>query len=119
VRALSERREPQREATLVLARDLDPDDGVRALARAALSGRSLAPPPSVVSGSVVWVSIVANGPSALAAIEGRAGRLLRSDGVVVPVVADPDGVLIVPGLPEGRAALTLAPEAVPGDAAAP
>jgi cellulose synthase operon protein C len=119
VRALSERRESQRTRTLELARDLDPDDGVRALARAALAGRSLAVPSAVSGGSVVWVSLVANAPSALAAIGGRAGRLARVDGVVVPVVADPDGVLVVPGLPEGRAALMLAPEAVPGDAAAP
>ncbi len=119
VRALSVRREPQRVATLELARDLDPDDQVRALARAALSGRSLLPAVSVSGGPVAWVSLVANAPSALPSIQGRAARLLRSDGVAVPVVADPDGVFLVPGLPNGPAALTLAPEAIPGDAASP
>ncbi|MRG92795.1 HEAT repeat domain-containing protein [Polyangium spumosum] len=121
VRALSVRREKVRVATLELARDLDPDDQVRALARAALTktGRALLPATSVPGGPVAWVSLVANAPSALVSIQGRAARLVRSDGVVVPVVADPDGVLLVPGLPDGPAALTLAPEAVPGDALAP
>lgn len=119
VRALSVRREKLRVATLELARDLDPDDQVRALARAALSGRALLPAASVSGGPVAWVSLVANAPSALASIQGRAARLVRSDGVAVPVVADPDGVLVVPGLPDGPAALTLAPEAIPGDAGSP
>jgi len=119
VRALSERKEPQRQTTLREARDLDPDDGVRALARAALRGRSLAPLSSTPGGSVVWISLIANAPSALASIEGRAGRLVRSDGLVVPLVADPDGVILVPTLAEGRSRLTLAPEAALGDAHAP
>ena len=119
VRALSARREPLRVATLELARDLDPDDQVRALARAALSGRTLLPATSVSGGPVAWVSLVANAPSALPSIQGRAARLVRSDGVVVPVVADPDGVLLVPGLPDGPAALTLAPEVILGDVGSP
>ncbi|TKC94673.1 HEAT repeat domain-containing protein [Polyangium fumosum] len=119
VRALSMRREPLRAATLELARDLDPDDQVRALARAALSGRTLVPALAVSAGPVAWVSLVANAPGALPSIQGRAARLVRSDGVAVPIVADPDGVVLVPGLPDGPAALTLAPEAIPGDAGSP
>lgn len=119
VRALGERREPQRLATLTVARDLDPDGAVRALARAALSGRSLSPASSLPSGEAVWVSLVANAPSSLSAVAGRAGRLVRGDGVALPVVSDPDGVVLVPGLPEGRSLLTLAPEPIPRDAAAP
>ncbi|MDI1483998.1 HEAT repeat domain-containing protein [Polyangium sp. y55x31] len=119
VRALSARREPLRVVTLELARDLDPDDQVRALARAALSGRTLLPTLTVPRGPVAWISLVANAPSALASIQGRAARLVRSDGVAVPIVADPDGVVLVPGLPDGPAALTLAPEAIPGDAGSP
>ncbi|MDC3953650.1 HEAT repeat domain-containing protein [Polyangium jinanense] len=119
VRALSARREPLRAATLELARDFDPDDQVRALARAALSGRTLLPTLAVTGGPVAWISLVANAPSALPSIQGRAARLVRSDGVAVPIVADPDGVVLVPGLPDGPAALTLAPEAIPGDAGSP
>jgi hypothetical protein len=117
IRALSARKEPQRRATLELARDLDPDDAVRALARAALGGRSLLPSASEATGTVFWVSLVANAPSQMPAVASRAARFVRPDGLVVPVVSDPDGVLIVPGIPEGRAGLTLAPEPVSGDAA--
>ena len=119
IRALSARPEKQRLGTLNIARDLDPDDGVRALARAALTGRSLLPPVTDAAGTVLWVSLVANAPSAVATVAGRAARFVRPDGLAVPVVADPDGVLIVPGVPEGRAGLTLAPEPVSGDAPSP
>jgi len=119
IRALSVRTENQRLATLNIARDLDPDDGVRALARAALAGRSLLPPLTDPAGTVLWVSLVANAPAATASISGRAARFVRPDGLAVPVVSDPDGVLIVPGMPEGRMGLTLAPEAISGDAPSP
>lgn len=95
IRALSERKEPQRTDTLEAARALDADDGVRALARAALAGRSL-PPPVALSQAAAWVAIEDN--DAGAAKRVLAGRLVRSDGVAVPFVADPDGVLLVPGL---------------------
>jgi hypothetical protein len=119
IRALSARKEKQRIATLTMARDLDPDDGVRALAKAALDGRSLLPPATDPAGTVLWVSLVANAPGELDAISGRAARFVRADGLAVPVVSDPDGVLIIPGMPEGRAGLTLAPEAISGDAPSP
>lgn len=119
IRALSARKEKQRLATLTTARDLDPDDGVRALARAALSGRTMLPTIADASSTVHWVSLVANSPAVMSAITGRAARFVRPDGLAIPVVSDPDGVLIVPGVPEGRAGLTLAPEAKSGDAAAP
>lgn len=95
IRALAERKEPQRKETLEAARALDPDDGVRALARAALAGRPLAPPVTV-SQAAAWVAIEDN--DAGAAPKPRSGRVVRSDGVAVPFVADPDGVLLLPGL---------------------
>lgn len=119
IRALSVRTEKQRLNTLNIARDLDPDDAVRALARAALAGRSLLPAATDPSGTVLWISLVANAPSAMASIAGRAARFVRPDGLAIPVVSDPDGVLIIPGVPEGRAGLTLAPEPVSGDAPSP
>ena len=97
VRALSERKESQRTATLETARALDPDDGVRALARAALTGRALAPSNSVGQ-AVAWIAIQDNDAQASAPALPRSGRVVRSDGVAVPFVADPDGVLLVPGL---------------------
>lgn len=95
VRALSERKEAQRVATLETARALDPDAGVRALARAALAGRAL-PPPSAQSQAAAWVTIEDNDAGAEKRV--LAGRVVRSDGVALPFVADPDGVLLVPGL---------------------
>ncbi len=105
VRALSERKEPQREGTLETARALDPDDGVRALARAALAGRTLAPAITVAQ-AAAWIAIEDN--DAGTATTARAGRVVRSDGVAVPFVADPDGVLLVPGLPHQKFNLQLA-----------
>lgn len=106
VRALAERKEAQRKETLETARSLDPDDGVRALARAALAGRKLAPSVTTASQAAAWIAIEDNdagtGPTA------RAGRVVRSDGVAVPFVADPDGVLLVPGLPHQKFNLQLA-----------
>lgn len=116
VRGLSGRAEVQRKRTLIAARDLDPDEGVRSLARAALEGRALdRPRPSLATG-VVWIAIVPNDTGAAASIQARAGRLVRPDGLAIPVVADPDGVLLVPGVPPGASSVLLAPAARPGDA---
>ena len=106
VRALAERKETQRTETLETAKALDPDDGVRALARAALAGRKLTPPVSTLSQAAAWIAIEDN--DAGTAPTARAGRLVRSDGVAVPFVADPDGVLLVPGLPHQKFNLQLA-----------
>lgn len=100
-------------ATLTMARDLDPDEGVRSLARAALDGRDadprLAPPLGVEPRrSLAWVIIQpSEGRAAARDAPPRAARLVRSDGLAVPVLADPDGVLLVPGLPPGPASLSL------------
>ncbi|MDC0678597.1 HEAT repeat domain-containing protein [Sorangium atrum] len=118
VRGLSRRAEVQRRRVLVAARDLDPDEGVRALARAALSGvdaRALDRPRSALATGVVWVAIVPNDRSASMSASSRPARLVRPDGLAVPVVADPDGVLLVPAVPPGASAVLLAPAAPPGD----
>jgi hypothetical protein len=90
VRALSWRKEPQRERALRLAAALDPDRATRALARQALRGL---PAPERTGGDLVaWIQV-----------DGAAGatalRWERPDGLVVPVVTDGDGALLVPGLP--------------------
>ncbi|WP_437808981.1 HEAT repeat domain-containing protein [Sorangium sp. So ce1078] len=119
VRGLSRRTEVQRRRVLLAARDLDPDEGVRALARAALSGAgspALDPSRSALATGVVWIAIVPNDRSAAASASSRAARLVRPDGLAIPVVADPDGVLLVPAVPPGVSSVLLAPAAPPGDA---
>lgn len=114
VRGLSRRAEAQRKRTLVLARDLDPDPAVRSLARSALldARRLLDEPASPLATGVAWVTIVPNHPDAAPAAAGRPARMIRPDGLAIPVVADPDGALLVPGVPPGPGAVTLA-SAVP------
>jgi HEAT repeat protein len=116
VRGLSMRSpaEVQRVATLTLARELDPDDGVRALARAALEGRDEEPRLAPALGveprrSVAWITLQpSEGRGAARDALPRAARVVRSDGLAVPVLADPDGVMLVPGLPPGLGSLLLA-----------
>jgi len=116
VRGLSRRPEAQRKRTLSLARDLDPDPVVRSLARAALEGRPLDQPTSPLATGVAWITIVPNHPSAAASAAGRPARVVRADGLAVPVVADPDGVLMVPGMPPGPSVVALASAVPTGDA---
>lgn len=104
VRALSRRGEPQRRRPLELAWSLDPDGAVRALARAARSGRVLADP-GPEGGDVGVTTIVVDGaPSASA----WTARVRRPDGLALPVVVPTDGVLVVPGLGAGESAILLA-----------
>jgi hypothetical protein len=111
VRALSRRGEVQRTSTLEVARDLDPDPGVRGLARAALAGRELAAPAVPARGGastgVAWIV----GASTEAARGGLLlpGRVVRADGVAVPIVSDGDGSALVPGLPAGPGQLQMSP----------
>jgi HEAT repeat protein len=124
VRGLSLRREPQRQRVLALARDLDPDAGVRALAASALRGEALAPAwEEAPRGSpVAWVLIeeVAPSPRSRAARRShiQAARVTRADGLTVPVLADADGAVLVPGMALGLGAVELAPVAAPADASA-
>jgi hypothetical protein len=111
VRALSRRSERRREATLRLARDLDPDPGVRALARSALGGIDQRPT-AEPGDQVLWVALRVGDEHEQWRVNGRAAQLVRGDGLSLPVVADPDGVIFVAGLPSaGHVALRLAPRA--------
>jgi HEAT repeat protein len=101
VRALSARGEPGREPTLRLARDLDPDDRTRALARAAL-GREKTTQPSAPAGA--WLRITPSVPASatpLALIE-------LSDGLLVPAAADADGNVTLVGLPTAAISVSFA-----------
>ncbi|MBI4700382.1 MAG: HEAT repeat domain-containing protein [Deltaproteobacteria bacterium] len=121
VRALGERQVGRGERfgrpPLQLAAALDPDAQVRAVARAALVGRSV-PRRRVPAGShVAWIALRPSeqaGGKPGAGQAGRAapafGRLVRADGLCLPVVADPDGELLVGGIEPGeRPTLQLAP----------
>jgi hypothetical protein len=101
VRALSRRDDPLRRGTLELAASLDPDAVTRSLARAALGGRRA--PDGVTGELVAWISVRGAGSSA------ASFRLERPDGLALPVVADPDGALLVPGLPAGPSHASFVP----------
>jgi HEAT repeat protein len=134
VRALSLRNEVQRRAVLELARDLDPDESVRALATSALAGRRLEPTwgKPCRGAPVAWIEVDASEPppalpasraasrarAMVALAIARGARVVRADGLAAPVVADPDGVLLVPGMTLGPSGVQLAPSAAPSEAAA-
>ena len=98
IRALSQRGEKRREATLRRAAELDPDPEVRGLARAALSGRKLELTKTPNGKQVAWVSLRANSADQKDAVASRPGMLVRDDGLALPVVSAPDGVILVPGI---------------------
>jgi HEAT repeat protein len=84
--------------TLRLALALDSDARVQSLAKAA---ESVGPQPRDRRGDgVAWVSLAPHG--------GASGAVVRSDGLAIPFVADPDGVALIPGLFAGQGSLTLA-----------
>ena len=100
VRALAQRAEGARVATLELAATLDPDASIRALARAALAG--VTPHDRTRGPLVAWLTTTG---------EAAAVRFELPDGLVAPLVPDADGTLLVPGLPPGisRARVAAAP----------
>ena len=112
IRALSLRRERRRLAVLERARDFDPDPGVRALARSALAGRTVPIAPPLRGRDVAWISLRPNSDSERRSVSARAAVLLRADGVALPLLSAPDGVVVVPGLAgTGTVSLRLAPGA--------
>jgi len=111
VRALAVRREPARERTLRLARDLDGARSVREAAALALaSAIPAADPPGPES---VWLEL-SSAESAAPEVGGatvRGALVVTAGGLALPTFADPDGVLLLPALPSGPFELRLAAEA--------
>jgi hypothetical protein len=108
VRALATRREPARERSLRLARDLDGSPAVRQAA--ALGLASVAPAPESPGPETLWLELdsqEAAGPAAGAA-GVRGALVVTASGVALPAFADPDGVLLLPALPSGPFELRLA-----------
>jgi hypothetical protein len=119
VTALAQRKEPQRLATLELAAKLDPDEQVRESARLALRGQLPLPlgrfgagcggnEPRVGGCYAAWITLTPSSPAGGAEVRERSGRLLDAAGLALPVVADPDGMLVVPGVSAGAASFRLA-----------
>ena len=117
VRALSSARQSaERRRILELALDLDPDAETRALARSALAGADLRPDPVPAGSAVLWLSLVPSSAADQDRAAERAARLVRPDGLALPVVSAPDGTLIVAGLGRaGEPVVRLAPAVVPGE----
>ena len=104
IRALVARGAAGSKATLALAAELDPDVETRALATSAVTFANAAPRSPLLAGrEAIQAKIVG------ATKGGIAGVLVRADGLAVPVLADPDGVVLAFGLPAGRARLDLRP----------
>ena len=107
IRGLSLRDEPHRTATLLMARAFDPDSAVRALARSALEGRRHRWQMSPRGQEVVWLR--ASKFSEGNPVGPLVGQVVRSDGLALPVVSDPDGVFLIPGMAlSGEVSLLLA-----------
>jgi hypothetical protein len=101
VRAVSQRAEPAERRVLALAAGLDPDADVRAAAlpagtRIGISGER----------GLAFVPIVASGVDAPAA---ATVAVEVQGGLVLPAVAAPDGLVVLPGLPPGSVVLRVAP----------
>lgn len=113
VTALSARRDRSRLETLKLAADLDGDERVRSAARLALAGARLAALPH--GRATLWLTLTESGGSERHPPQARIGT---QSGVALPVVADPDGHVLVTGLPEGPLSLRLAADALERQAGA-
>lgn len=115
VASLVRRSELQRTRPLELARDLDPDPEVRALAAAGLSaspslsgGGPRTIPASVELGGldpslVAYFAVAGSDGSASA----RAVRAVLPSGIALPMVTAADGALLTPGIPFGKASLEI------------
>jgi HEAT repeat protein len=109
VSALGRRSEASRLSTLRLAARLDPDVRVREAARlglASIQSRAFA-----AGKGTLWLTLENRDPRAVAvAVVGAPA------GLALPVVADPDGIVMLAGLSEGKLALRLALEPREGKA---
>jgi len=114
VAALSQRSERAKNRVLELAARLDSDADTREAARLALGGGVLGRP---LSGpGSVWLSLVPNPNAGPSAASARPVLIGIPGGPALPAVADPDGLLVLAGLPRGSVTLRLAPSPVRGNA---
>ena len=57
---------------------------------------------------LAWISLTPSSVAPTGAARDRTGSLVDASGLVLPVVGDPDGALIVPGISAGNASFRLA-----------
>lgn len=109
VAALAERTEPQRSRVLGWAAALDPDEGTRSLARLALDGKGRRSGARL--GAVLSMMRIDQTDGAA---RMTAARFQDAEGLAIPVVTAPDGVLLAPAAGYGRGRLSPSPsEGVP------
>ncbi len=125
--ALAQRPEPARLVPLQLAARLDPDANVRESATLALAGRLPSPLGRLGEGCarggtrvgacyVAWVSLVKSPAAPASWSLVRAGSYVDASGLSLPVVSDPDGALVLPGVSSGDGSFRLASSVVWYDA---
>jgi len=114
--ALSHRTERTRLRTLRLAARLDGDAKVREAARLALRGQRLVELPAGVG--TFWLTVSSSAPrTAASAAQPQAALLQTATGLALPLVAAPDGAMVVAHLPPGLVRLRLATPAQSSQAA--
>jgi hypothetical protein len=106
VRALSTRSPAPR--TLMLAAALDPDSGTRNAARLALSGTRFRE--EVRGDGLVWIHPQLGAEEPASGGPTARWALVLPSGLALPVAPDPEGELLVPGVPRGSRAVRVAPE---------
>ena len=102
--ALSRRPESVKMRTLRLAAELDASRAVREAAGLALSGQSLSD--GVVGPETFWLELTKN--PGLSADAVPAAQLRAGAGLALPVVADPDGVVVLAGVDSAALEVRLA-----------
>jgi hypothetical protein len=116
VLALGARHEPARRRLLAMAHALDSAAAVRQAAAVALAGatadRDASGPDSA------WLELHLAAPDPSGDPLSRGVLLLTASGLALPAFADPDGVLLLFGLPRGSFELRLAAPTRTDDAAA-
>jgi hypothetical protein len=122
--ALGQRGELARRA-LDIASRLDPDAEVRETATLALAGRLPSPLERLGEGCVrkrvgacyvAWISLTPSASADAEAADARLGSFVDASGLSLPVVTDPDGSLVMPGVSPGDASFRLASSEVWYDA---
>jgi hypothetical protein len=122
--ALSQRGEPARRA-LEIAAKLDTDAEVRESASLGISGRLSSPLGRLGRGCsgaregacyIAWISLVKTAPAGPEAIDARVASYVDPSGLSLPVVSDPDGALLLPGVSPGDASFHLASSVIRDDA---
>jgi hypothetical protein len=117
--ALSQRPDPARLAPLGLAARLDPDADVREAAMLGLAGRLPSPLGRLGEGCarrgarvgvcyVAWISLVKSSAVPAAWSLARAASYVDASGLSLPVVSDPDGAVVLPGVSPGDGSFRLA-----------